>query len=143
MRLVDVWKDPMIQEIFDLERDDTLNNQKSDEQLAADIERHYRRLLARRDESFNGAAKLSQLREQIDAATSKLANQVIRNIQKSGARIEKSLAGDIRKRINTRMKKFVGVGLKEADEDQLYSHYRHRKELETEIKTNGVPSWLR
>jgi hypothetical protein len=60
---------------------------------------------------------------------------------KNGLRVDKSMAGDIRRRINTAKKNQCGPV--ERDIDVLKRHYQWLKELESNIKkTSEIPVWL-
>jgi hypothetical protein len=77
----------------------------------------------------------------VESAVSVIAGNVIRLITKKGVRIERSMAGDIRKRINGMKKRQCGPV--EKDVDVLKSHYQWLKSIEAEMKRTGeIPSWL-
>jgi hypothetical protein len=56
------------------------------------------------------------------------------------ARMDRSLIGDIRKRINTRKKRAIGAV--DKDVQLLKTHYQFLKNLEAELIESGVPEWL-
>jgi len=85
---------------------------------------------------------LARKRDQIDIGVTKLAGLAIREIGQSGILVEKSLAGRLRRRINLRKSSLYG-SVKTASEEQLLLHWKWLKDLEREILTNGLPSWLR
>ena len=96
--------------------------------------------------NHNVSTELAQKRDQIDNAVSKLAGLVLRRIAASGVRVEKSLAGDLRRRISTNKSRLYGQ-VKNATEQQLDLHWKWLRDLERQILTaeglNGVPPWLR
>jgi hypothetical protein len=89
---------------------------------------------------FKRESEIKQWQEAVEGALSSIAGRVVRRIMSSGARPEKSLAGDIKRRINTAKKaRFGPVG---PDIEICRNHWKWLKELETEILENGVPQWL-
>ena len=106
----------------------------------AKIESMYRGMRAREAERHNEQSTIAQYSASVGEALSSVAQRIIRLHSQNGARIEKSLPGDIKKRIN-RMKK-IRLGELTKDLDQCKKHYKFLKELEVEINANGIPSWL-
>lgn len=146
VRLVDIRSEPMFKVVaeettIDLRR--RFNREPTKEEIDEAAERALTRYLNR---SNNRSAILAQLRDQVEHAASKLAGLVIRRLQKGNMRIERTLIGDLRKRINTKKKIAFGA-VKDADEDSLDKHWQWLKDLETEILSSpgieGVPRWLR
>jgi superfamily II DNA or RNA helicase len=99
-----------------------------------------------RDSQFNQSSIHSQLRSNVDAATGKLSGLVIKKLMSTGARFERSLPGDIKRRIRTQLKRQFGP-IDHADEKTLRDQYACVKELEQRILNSsgieGFPSWLR
>jgi hypothetical protein len=106
----------------------------------AKIESMYRGMRSREAERHNEQATIAQWNSAVNSALSTVAQKVIRLYSSNGARIEKSLPGDIKRRIN-RMKK-IRLGELTKNLEQCKKHYKFLKELEVEINTNGIPSWL-
>jgi hypothetical protein len=104
------------------------------------IESLWKGMRSREAERHNEGATIKQWRESVNQALSVVASRVIKVATGKGLRIEKSFAGDIKKRIN-RMKK-IRCGELTEDLDVCKMHYKFLKDLESEIITNGVPSWL-
>jgi hypothetical protein len=96
--------------------------------------------------SNNTSATLAQHRNDISAAASKVAGLCIQRLADSGVRIEKTLKGDMARRINSKKKVLFGA-VDSADEDALVKQYEWLKALEKQILldhgTKGFPAWLR
>ncbi len=99
--------------------------------------------IRKRDESFNQTAIIAQAKERVDAFVSKLSGLAIKSLVASGFRPEKSLVGDLRRRINGKKKALFGAVDSSADIDRLNEQYKWLKALEREMLTEGVPTWLR
>lgn len=141
MRLVDIRSEPMFKAVYDSTR--KADHFRSDEEIAAVAERACHEYMNR---TGNQTAIHAQKTEQIEAASSKIAGLIMRRMTESGMRVERTLAGDLKKRINSRKKRDLG-GVKEADEAGLDAHWEWLKKLERTILLehglNGVPQWLR
>lgn len=95
----------------------------------------------REAELMDEKSVIQQWKDSVDRAVSVLTGNIIKIQTAKGVRVEKSMRGDIKKRINTRKKRDLGAI--DNDKDLLKLHYDWVKRLETEIKTaKGVPSWL-
>lgn len=91
-------------------------------------------------EESNGKSVVMQWNDQVNNLLSKVVALVIRTITKDGQRVEKTLAGDIKKRINARKKLSIGEISRDVDVCRL--HYRWLRDVEQDILTNGLPIWL-
>lgn len=96
----------------------------------------------------NISSTLAQKREQVNSAVSKIAGLVVRRVREAtGVRVEKSFAGDLRRRINGQKKRVFGVAVDAATEDQLDEQWAWLRDLEKQIllghAMQGVPTWLR
>lgn len=92
-------------------------------------------------EALDEKSVVIQWSESVENAVSVIAGNVIRMMTSRGVRIEKSMVGDIRKRINGMKKRQCGPV--ERDIDTLKHHYQWLKSLESSIKQSGaIPSWL-
>jgi len=113
------------------------------EQIEQAVEAGLTRFLNR---SNNVSSVLAQKREKVNNGTTKISHLVLRRIAQTGVRVEKSLAGDLRRRINTQKKRLFGC-VNEADEEQLDRQYAWLREVEKQILNDqglqGVPTWLR
>jgi superfamily II DNA or RNA helicase len=144
VRLVDIKTDPnyapLIQEL-------EAKAKWSQEEAEVFAEDFLRKAAASRDEKLNATAREAQAKTQIDGALSKVVGLVLRRMAEIGLRPEKTMAADLKRRINTAKKRHVGRAVKEADEDELATHYQFLKHLEQAILKDhglqGIPSWLR
>lgn len=100
----------------------------------------FNRMRAHEAEQFNERAEIEQRKQAIDAAVSVVAGLVIRKTQNNGHSVEKSLAGDLRKKINSQKKRSCGAVTN--DLPILKRHYDWIKNLEQIILHQGIPSWL-
>jgi superfamily II DNA or RNA helicase len=92
-------------------------------------------------EQFDEKAVIIQWNTAVESAVSVLAGNVMRMLTKNGVRFDRSMIGDIKKRINS-MKK-IQCGAIERDINVLKSHYEWLKTLEANIKERQeLPSWL-
>jgi len=92
-------------------------------------------------ESLDEKSIVLQWSNAVEGAVSVIAGNVMRLAAKNGLRVEKSMAGDLRRRINTAKKKQCGPV--EKDVEVLKSHYKWLKEVEENIKrTKEIPAWL-
>lgn len=104
---------------------------------AIEIYKQYRREEAER---FNDRAVVEQWCEVVSNALSVVTRRVAQLMTGAGGRMDKSLIGDIKKRINTRKKRALGAV--DRDVENLRRHYGWLKSLELELLEQGVPSWL-
>lgn len=82
-----------------------------------------------------------QWSDAVEGAVSVIAGNVIRMLTTKGARVEKSMAGDLRRRINVAKKRELGAV--DKDVDLLKRHYQWLKQLENRIQTTKeLPTWL-
>lgn len=101
----------------------------------------YRNMRAEEARQHDEKSVVLQWRESVKNALSVVTGRVISAMKKSGDfRVEKSLAGDIKKRINGRKK--VVLGEITEDVEVCRRHYQWVKALESEVIDRGVPSWL-
>lgn len=100
------------------------------------------KLMRKREaEEMDEKSLVLQWKNAVDQAVSVIAGNVIRMMTKKGMRIEKSMIGDIRRRINGMKKRQFGAV--DNDIDVLKSHYEWLKSVEVQIlKTGELPSWL-
>jgi hypothetical protein len=91
-------------------------------------------------EPFREPAIIAQWKEQVNVAVSVVAGLAINSMKINGARIEKTLPGDIKKRINSRKKRDCGAITENIE--VCKTHYSWIKNLEKTIISSGVPEWL-
>ena len=100
----------------------------------------YKQMRRQEAERFNDRAVVEQLSEAVSNALSVVTRRTAQLMTTPGARMDKSLIGDIKKRINTRKKRVLGAV--DRDVENLRRHYGWVKSLETELMDQGVQSWL-
>lgn len=90
---------------------------------------------------FNERSTVHQAKDQLNGAIRKVTGLVVQIIKGKQERFEKSLPGDIKRKINTRKKYCLGEVCN--DVSVLKKHYNWLKELETSILDNKeLPQWL-
>ena len=99
-----------------------------------------RQELLERAQGMNRMSGLAQLKQQVEEGVSSVALRAARTTVQG--RFEKSLIGDMKKRINAEKKRHFG-SIDSADEEKLRLHYRFVKNLEQSLVRGEVPSWLR
>lgn len=100
-----------------------------------------RKELIERAKGQDGMSVLYQLKDSVRSAVGKIASLSAR--QGSSMRFERSLIGDLMKRIYTEMRKRFGAGVDNADEAGLRARYAWLKTLEVTVRKEGVPTWLK
>jgi len=92
--------------------------------------------------SLNEEHNIEKLSSDLKVAVNVLAGNVVkRTCRESGIRFDRSMIGDICKRIRTRLKRDCGPVVK--DIERLRQHYAALKAYEVKIKAGEVPSWLK
>lgn len=142
MRLLEIRSEPMFKAIFERTRMQT-SEVRTDEEVSVIVERGIQDYLNR---SNNASVIFAQKQDQIEAAVSKIAGLIIRRMIALNMSIERTLSGDIKKRINTQKRIAFGP-VKDADEATLDRHWEWLKNLERGIllghNLEGLPKWLR
>ena len=100
----------------------------------------YKTMRHKETEPLREPAMIAQWQEQIKNAVSAVTGRAINAMKSEGMRIEKTLIGDIKKRINGRKKRDCGAITENID--VLRTHYTWVKNLERAIISTGVPEWL-
>ena len=100
----------------------------------------YKRMKREEAERFNERSAVEQWRQAVEQALSVVARRAARLMAAPGARMDRSLLGDLRKRINSRKKRALGAV--DKDVQLLKTHYQWLKNLETELIEGGIPAWL-
>lgn len=85
-------------------------------------------------------SRIEQWKEAVSGALSLVARRAAFMLTAPGARMDKSLIGDLKKRINSRKKRYLGAV--DADVELLSKHYSWLKNLEKQLINEGLPSWL-
>jgi superfamily II DNA or RNA helicase len=104
------------------------------------VENALRMLRCKQAERFNEESQINRLKEAVNNALSVVASRVIKLTTHEGSRFEKSLVGDIKRKINTMKKRCCGAITE--DIENCKKHYQFLKNLEVEIIDKGVPKWL-
>ena len=100
----------------------------------------YKRMKREEAERFNERSAVEQWRQAVEQALSVVARRAARLMAAPGARLDRSLLGDLRKRINSRKKRALGAV--DKDVQLLKTHYQWLKNLENELIEGGIPAWL-
>jgi hypothetical protein len=100
-----------------------------------------RRELIQRAAGLDRMATLAQLKANVESITGKVASLATRLLSPT-TRFDRSLIGQVKKRINQRKKGLFGE-VENADEKALKDHYAFVKGLERELLHGAIPSWLR
>jgi superfamily II DNA or RNA helicase len=102
----------------------------------------YRKMRHVEAKAFDEKAEIAQWREAVKNALGSVTSKIIRRIVQNGASVDKSLPGDIKKRINGRKKAVLGEI--SNDLNMCRAHYNFLTSLEREIVAadKGLPSWL-
>jgi len=103
-------------------------------------EHMYRSMRTEEAEAFNLDSQIKQWQEKVRESLRHLTGGIIKLMKAADARVEQSFAGDITKRIN--QQKARELGLIEPDIDQLKRHYHWLRDLQAQIKREGLPIWL-
>lgn len=96
--------------------------------------------LAAQAKPIEKEAEIKQVQEQVDNATGALAIRAVRLTTREGVSFDRSLIGDMKRRINTQKKKACGKMVNSLEVAK--AHYRWVKRLEQEIIHVGAPEWL-
>jgi superfamily II DNA or RNA helicase len=91
-------------------------------------------------EASNERSIIEQWKEAVSGALSLVARRAAVMMTAPGARMDKGLIGDVKKRINSQKKRYLGAV--DADVDLLSKHYNWLKNLEQQMLREGLPSWL-
>ena len=112
----------------------------SEQQRAEKAIELYRQMKREEAERFNDRSTVEQWKAAVEQALSYVSRRVISLMMPGAARVDRSLSGDIRKRINSRKKRSLGPV--DKDVALLKRHYNWLKQLETELIDGGIPQWL-
>jgi len=96
--------------------------------------------LIERSKGQDGMSAMYQLRKSISDVVRTAASVAAR--MGSAGRFERSLVGDLCKRINSEMRKRFGHKIDDADEAELRERYRWVRRLVTTMHAEGLPPWL-
>ena len=98
----------------------------------------YRDMRRKESEEHNEKSVVMQWRENVNKGVAIVTGRVIKMME--SGRVNKGLAGDIKIRINGRKKRDLGAITE--DVSVCKNHYQWIKNLEQELISTGIPSWL-
>lgn len=102
----------------------------------------YRTMRAQEAKEHDTRAQEVLMRKAIMEAVSTVSGLVIKHHKRNGVAIERSMAGDINRRISGKKKRELGP-VDDADGlDDLRAHYQWVRDLEQTIIKGGLPLWL-
>ena len=101
---------------------------------------YYLEMRRKEAEHFNDRSTVEQWKAAVEQALSYVSRRVIKEMIPGASRVDRSLSGDIRKRINTRKKRALGPV--DKDVALLKRHYNWLKQLEADLIEGGIPQWL-
>jgi superfamily II DNA or RNA helicase len=130
--LVNIKTEPGYREMYDALRADPGAAHKTDTECEEIVEKVLRNHLQERDRSLNASSINAQLRKQINAAISKIVSRLLRRLAGTGVRVERTLPGDLAKRIRSTAKRRFG-NIKNIDETELREQYDWLVQLEKDI----------
>jgi len=100
----------------------------------------YRNMRRKEAEEFNEKAVVEQWKDSVNKALGQIVATVIRMTHAKNATVPKSLAGDLKKRLNGMKAKACGPI--SDDVEVCRNHYTWIYNLQESIKRDGVPTWL-
>ena len=100
-----------------------------------------RRMRREEAEELNEKSQVKQWQDSVEAALRIVTSNAIKLINKSGARVQQSMSGDFKKRINARKKREIGSVQNTVE--SYRAHWQWLKRLESQMAASKeVPSWL-
>lgn len=112
----------------------------ADDGFMQSAEQAYLKMKQRELEQFNDRSIVEQWKEKVGAASGLVTSRAIKAIYGSKGRLPASIAGEMKKRINSRKKRELG-GV-DQDVDLLRRHYQWLQRLEQQLIKGEVPQWL-
>jgi hypothetical protein len=100
----------------------------------------YKRMRKQEAEAMNPESIARQWQESVKNATSVVTHLAAKVVAQKSERFEKSMIGDIKKRINYRKKCDLGGVSNEVE--TCKQHYEWLKGLESTLQSGEVPKWL-
>lgn len=100
----------------------------------------YRVMRQREAEENDEKAVIMQWKDAVNNAASAVVGRIVRAMLRNGVRQERSLVGDIKKRMNTEKK--LSCGAITEDINVCRKHYQWLTALDSQVLKSGVPSWL-
>ena len=100
----------------------------------------YLKMKSQELEKFNDKATVKQWKEKVDSALGLVTSRALKTIYGDRGRLPASMAGEIKRKINTRKKRELG-GV-DQDVTLLKEHYQWIRSLEASLIGGDVPKWL-
>ena len=100
----------------------------------------YKKMKNEELEKFNDKATVKQWKEKVDSALGLVTSRALKAIYGDKGRLPSSMAGEIKRKINTRKKRELG-GV-DQDVTLLKGHYQWIRSLEASLIGGDVPKWL-
>jgi superfamily II DNA or RNA helicase len=100
-----------------------------------------KRMRSQEAAEHNEKSIILQWEDAVKNAMTSTTGNVIRLLTREGTRIDKSMIGDIKKRLNTRKKRDLGTA--ERTVKSLEMHYNWLAALNKSMSSEGIPSWLK
>ena len=99
-----------------------------------------KRMRSEEAELLNEKSVIHQWEDSVNGAMTTTTGNIIRIMTKNGTRIDKSMIGDIKKRINTRKRRDLNTAEKTVE--SLKKHYQWITNLNNTLNSEGLPLWL-
>lgn len=115
-------------------------NLLNDEGFMQSAEQAYLKMKQRELEQFNERSTVEQWKEKVGTATGLVTSRAIKAIYGVKGRLPATVAGELKKRINSRKKRELGSV--DQDVNLLRRHYQWLRQLEQELLQGEVPQWL-
>ena len=101
----------------------------------------YKMMRSKEASQFNETAIIKQWQGSVENAVSAVTGIVVTLMKTTGSRVERTLIGDVKKRINTRKK--IACGAMEPQIEVCKKHWHWTKALEKQLReTRKLPPWL-
>jgi len=100
----------------------------------------YREMRRREAEQDNEESTVRQWQDSVKSAATAVTGLAIKKINPVASRVDRTLAGDIKRRINSRKKRDLGALI--PDVETCRRHYAWIKSLERQLLADEVPQWL-
>jgi hypothetical protein len=100
----------------------------------------YLKMKSQELEKFNDKATVKQWKEKVDSALGLVTSRARKTIYGDRGTLTSSMAGEIKRKINTRKKRELG-GV-DQDVTLLKEHYQWIRSLEASLIGGDVPKWL-
>lgn len=111
-----------------------------DDAFMKSAEQAYLKMKHRELEQYNERSIVMQWKEKVGAATGLVTSRAIKAIYGSKGRLPASIAGELKRRINTRKKRELGSV--DQDVSLLRAHYQWLQRLEKQLIAGELPQWL-